>query len=111
MQCLSALLACELDLELRDYAGDTAKSVAETYNHPECLEVIREHFRKQRAKSKSPQHSGSLGDSSVRTKSMDGGRSSDAGTSATGASTDAAKNSNEAHELHHVLFANPDVPS
>lgn len=56
-QCLSTLLSFDLDLGIEDYAGDTAKQVAETYNHKECLDVIREHLKRQRGKSKSPKQS------------------------------------------------------
>lgn len=48
---MSTLLSFDLDLGIQDYAGDTAKEVAEIYDRKECLDVIREHLKKVKLKS------------------------------------------------------------
>ena len=52
MNCLCTLLSFDVDLGLKDYAGDTACEVAQIYNQQECLEVIAEHLKKQEDRSK-----------------------------------------------------------
>ena len=44
------LLSYGLDLDIEDYAGDTAKRVAEIYGQVECLKVIEEHLKKKMEK-------------------------------------------------------------
>ena len=44
---MSTLLSNGLDLDIEDYAGDTAKRVAEIYGKTDCLKVIEEHLKKK----------------------------------------------------------------
>lgn len=60
------MLPFDVDLEIKDYAGDTAARVAEIYNQGDCLEVIREHLSRQNEEAKhrvrDPPGGGSEGD-------------------------------------------------
>lgn len=127
---MSTLLSFDLDLDIQDYAGDAAQQVAETYNHKECLEVIREHLKKQKGKLRSPRHSPSRKSSPNSTH----GRSGSIATGTTAVNyphtarasspacvwrslPDAKRDSLDVsnlsdpgpHDFHDVLFAHPDV--
>ena len=49
-QCLATLLSYGLDLDIGDYAGDTAQRVAEIYGQTECLKAIEDHLKKKAEK-------------------------------------------------------------
>ena len=49
---MTTLLSNGLDLDIQDYAGDTAKRVAEIYGKTECLKVIEEHLKKKNRETK-----------------------------------------------------------
>lgn len=43
-ECLALLLSYHLDVDLEDYAGDTAQRIAEIYDHQNCVETVKEHL-------------------------------------------------------------------
>ncbi len=104
--CLSTLLSNGLDLDIEDYAGDTAKQVAEIYGQTECLKVIEEHKRKKMEKlnreikgilrSVSPSHRSGLNDSS---SSQD----------RTGGGSVRFKDSPGSSSKGHKIFSNPEI--
>lgn len=47
VQCLRNLLSAGCDVNVVDRSGDTAKRIAEIYNHTECLQAIEEYIKKQ----------------------------------------------------------------
>ena len=54
---MSTLITYEADLKIRDYAGDTAQTIAEIYDHQECQDIIKEKEcprNRNRSTTKSP---------------------------------------------------------
>lgn len=113
------MLTFDLDLEIKDYAGDTAQQVAQTYNQQECLEVIAEHLRKQADRSKSSPNTrrGSTemrcgSKSSPRRGSTEGKSGSTTATIKPASSPGVSRNFldvKQPSDFDDVHFANPDI--